>query len=116
MSKIAARSGKVAVEPPKPVTVRLDFGGGDVETVVIDRGSLSYAESHKADVVIAKLTVRDDDGRVILEPDINKRVLVYAWVVLVRRRAIAWDDLFSGLSTGSGAEIVPDEVDNSPEV
>lgn len=116
MSKIAARSGKVAKKPAAPVTVRLDFGGGDVELVVIDRATLTYAEAHKADVVLARLTVRDDEGRVILEPDINKRVLVYAWVVLARRRAITWDDLFSQLPTDSGAEIVADEVDSSPEV
>jgi hypothetical protein len=115
MSRIAARSGKAPAEKPAPVTVTLDFGDGDVVDVVVDTATLTFAEMHEVRTVLARLTVRDDQGRVILEPDVDTRVLAHAWVVLRRSRPMSWDELFGGLSARDGLSVAAAEEDDSPE-
>lgn len=116
VSRIAARSGKAAAPKPAPVTVVLRFDDDDVEEVVVDRSTLTFAEVHEVRKALARLTVRDADGRVVVEPDLDMQVLAHAWVVLRRRRPIEWDDLLSSLPVDAmslDADVVEDD---SPEV
>lgn len=112
-------ASKRAPAKPAGFKVVLDFGGGDIEEVIVDLATFTYGEVHQVRRKIAELSVRDGQGRVVLSPSADEQNLIYAWTVLSRSREVDFQaDLLDRLPFQGGlsvADVGPGE-DDSPEV
>lgn len=114
-----ARSGKRRAGDTTRIAVTLDFGDDDPVDLDVDITTFTYGELHQVRTVLAKLTARDEQGRVVLEPSLDERILVHAWVVLNRTRPMGWQEFFDQLPSSNGltasAEPKERDGDDDPE-